>query len=235
MTDLKAQFNKKCEEAKGSRDRMKYYAEKCIQAHNEAEKRKALGRPGIDPKLAAKKKKKSTEAEPKAPRQERPSIVFAASMTGSKPKVPSTASEKKKTRQVEPEARKRKHHDTSEAAPSQKKLKTKASNFSRKERAAAKEPLNVEPISVALPASTNCECRLVVHEPASTEAPESKDIPAADSTAAEDMGQEDYVEDDEVIPQLEPKLVSSPAPMSSELISIGRPMTPIAQDELWEE
>ena len=72
---------------------MKYYAKKCIQAHNEAVKWKALGRPGIDPKLAAKKKKKPAEAEPEAPRRERPSIVFPASMTGSKPKVPSAASE----------------------------------------------------------------------------------------------------------------------------------------------
>ena len=81
MNDLKAQFNKKREEAKGSHERMKYYAQKCVQAHNEAEKRKALGRPGIDPKLAAKKKKKSAEAEPEAPWQDRPSIVFPTSMT----------------------------------------------------------------------------------------------------------------------------------------------------------
>ena len=32
---------------------MKLLAAKCVQAHNEAEKRKALGRPGIDPKMAA--------------------------------------------------------------------------------------------------------------------------------------------------------------------------------------
>ena len=32
---------------------MKYFAAKCVQAHNEEEKRKALGRPGIDPKMAA--------------------------------------------------------------------------------------------------------------------------------------------------------------------------------------
>ena len=32
---------------------MKYFAEKCVQAHSEAEKHKALGRPGIDPKMAA--------------------------------------------------------------------------------------------------------------------------------------------------------------------------------------
>ena len=58
----------------------------------------------------------------------------------------------------------------------------------------------VEPISVALPASTNREHRLVVHEPASTETHESEDIPAADSTTAEDIGHEDNVEDDEVLP-----------------------------------
>ena len=34
MNDLKAEFNKKREEAKGSRKRMKYYAQKCVQAHN---------------------------------------------------------------------------------------------------------------------------------------------------------------------------------------------------------
>jgi len=66
MQDLKAEFNKKREEAKGSHERMKYYAQKCVQAHNEAEKRKALGRPGIDPKMAAKQKKKSAEAKPEA-------------------------------------------------------------------------------------------------------------------------------------------------------------------------
>ena len=37
---------------------MKYFAEKCVQAHNEAEKRKALGHPGIYPRMAAKQKKK---------------------------------------------------------------------------------------------------------------------------------------------------------------------------------
>ena len=55
MNDHKAEFNKKREETKGSCERMKYYAQKCVQADNEAKKRKALGRPGIDPKLAAKK------------------------------------------------------------------------------------------------------------------------------------------------------------------------------------
>ena len=54
LHELKEQFHKKREEAKGSREHMKYFAQKCVQAHNEAEKRKALGRPGIDPKMAAK-------------------------------------------------------------------------------------------------------------------------------------------------------------------------------------
>ena len=168
MADLKAEFHKRRDEAKVSREHLKYYAEKCVQAHNEALKRKALGCPGIDPKLGAKKKKKPAEAEPEAPRQERPSIVFPASMTGSKPKVPSAASEQKKTRQAEAEARKRKHHDTSDAAPSKKKLKTKSSKSSRRDHAAPQEPLLVEPISVALLASSNCERCLDVHEPAPT-------------------------------------------------------------------
>ena len=81
-------------------------------------------------------------------------------MTGSKPKVTSAASELKKTREAEAEARKRKHKDASDEAPSKKKLKTKSS---KKERAAASEPLNVEPISVALPASNNQERHLVIH------------------------------------------------------------------------
>ena len=49
---------KKREEAQGSRERMKILANKCVLAYNEAEKRKSLGRPGIDPRMAAKKKKK---------------------------------------------------------------------------------------------------------------------------------------------------------------------------------
>ena len=85
---------------------MKSYAQKCVQAHNEAEKRKALGRPGIDPRMAAKKSKKPAEANPDATRHGQPRIVFPASMTGSKPKVPSAASELKKTRLAEAEARK---------------------------------------------------------------------------------------------------------------------------------
>ena len=70
MIDLKAQFKKKREETKGSRECTKYYAEKCVQDHNEAIKRKALGRPGIDPRMAAKQKKKSAAAQSEAQRQE---------------------------------------------------------------------------------------------------------------------------------------------------------------------
>ena len=49
-------------------------------------------------------------------------------------------------------------------------------------------------------ASEHSECRLIVHEPASIEAPEAEDIPAVDPTAAEDIGHQDNVEDDEVLP-----------------------------------
>ena len=41
---------------------------------------------------------------------------------------------------------------------------------------------------------------MIVHEPASTEAYEAKDIPAVDPIAAEDIGHHDNVEDDEVLP-----------------------------------
>ena len=75
----------------------------------------------------------------------------------------------------------------------------------------------------------------MILEPASTEAPESEEVPAVNPTAAEDIGHEDNVHDDEVLPQLEPQSVSSPAPTSSELISIGHPLTPIAQDDSWAE
>ena len=75
----------------------------------------------------------------------------------------------------------------------------------------------------------------MIHEPASTEAQASEEVPAIDPNAAEDIGREDNVHDDEVLPQLEPQLVSWPAPTSSELICIGRPLTPIAQDDSWAE
>ena len=68
LHELKEAFLKKREEAQGSRERMKSLADKCVQAYNEAEKRKALGRPGIDPRMAAKQKKKPAMAKPNAPR-----------------------------------------------------------------------------------------------------------------------------------------------------------------------
>src|SRR3954463_5494696 len=74
---------------------------------------------------------------------------------------------------------------------------------------------------------------MIVHEPASTEVPEAEDIPAVDPTAAEDIGHHDNVEDDEVLPQIEHNVVSSPVLTNSKLISIGRPLTPIAQDDSW--
>ena len=141
LNDLKEAFRKKREEAKGSRERMKTLAAKCVQAYNKAEKCKTLGHPGIDPKLAAKKKKKPTVAQTEAPRREEPHIVFPASMTGSKPKVPIAASEQKKTRAAEAEARKRKTKNTTDDAPPLKKRKTK-----KRDRPAPKEPLVVEPI-----------------------------------------------------------------------------------------
>ena len=67
------------------------------------------------------------------------------------------------------------------------------------------------------------ERQLTIHELAFTEAHEAEDFPAADPITAEDIGQHDHVEDGAVLPQLE----------NSELISIGRPLTPIAQDASW--
>ena len=49
-----------------------------------------------------------------------------------------------------------------------------------------------------------------------------------DPTAAEDIGHHDNVEDDEVLPQIEHNVVSSPVLTNNELISIGCPLTPIA-------
>ena len=74
---------------------------------------------------------------------------------------------------------------------------------------------------------------MIVHEPASTEAYEAEDIPAVDPIAAEDIGHHDNVEDHEVLPQIEHNVVSSPVLTNSEIISIGRPLTPIAQDASW--
>ena len=92
LHELKEAFLKKREEAKGSRERMKNLATKCVQGYNEAEKRKALGHPGIDPKMAAKQKRPAVD-QADTSRREEPRIVFLASMTGSKPKVPTVASE----------------------------------------------------------------------------------------------------------------------------------------------
>ena len=79
----------------------------------------------------------------------------------------------------------------------------------------------------------DAERQLTVHEPASTEAPEAEGDPAVDPITAEDVGPQDNVEDDEVLPQIERPTVSSPVLTNSELISIGRPLTPISQDASW--
>ena len=68
LHELKEAFLKKHAEAQGSREHMKILADKCVQGYNEVEKRKALGCPGIDPRMAAKQKKKPTVAEPNASR-----------------------------------------------------------------------------------------------------------------------------------------------------------------------
>ena len=68
LHELKEAFLKKRAEAQGSRERMKSLADKCVQGYNEAEKCKALGRPGIDPRMAAKQKKKPIVAEPNGAR-----------------------------------------------------------------------------------------------------------------------------------------------------------------------
>ena len=83
------------------------------------------------------------------------------------------------------------------------------------------------------PASNYEEHQLVLHEPTSTEAPEAEDIPTADPLTAEDIGHHDNVEDDEVLPQIAHQLVSTLVITNSELISIGRPLTTIAQDASW--
>ena len=67
------------------------------------------------------------------------------------------------------------------------------------------------------------ERQLTIHEPASTEAHEAEDFRVADPITAEDIGHHDNVEDDAVLPQFE----------NNELISIGHPLTPIAQDASW--
>ena len=71
LHELKEAFLKKLQEAQGSRERMKSLADKCVLAYNVAEKRKSLGRPGIDPRMAAKKKKKLPADQP-APSSKKP-------------------------------------------------------------------------------------------------------------------------------------------------------------------
>ena len=93
LNELKEAFLKKCQEAQCSRERMKLLADKCVLAYNEAEKRKSLGRPGIDPRMAAKRKNKRPADQPEPSSQEAPRIIFPSSMTGSKAKVTTTASE----------------------------------------------------------------------------------------------------------------------------------------------
>ena len=51
----------------------------------------------------------------------------------------------------------------------------------------------------------DAERQLTVHEPASIEAPEAEDIPAADPIAAEDIGHHENVEDDAVLLSLKPE------------------------------
>ena len=149
-------------------------------------------------------------------------------MTGMKPKVPTVASDLKKTRTAEAEARKRKSKNTTDEAPPTKKRKTK-----KKDRAAPTEPLVIEPISVARPASAHQERQLIVHEPASTEAPEAHEVPVVDPIVTEDIGPQDNVEDDEVLPQIQCHTVSSHVRTNNETISIGHPLMPISQDASW--
>ena len=122
--------------------------------------------------MAAKQKKKSVVAPTDATRRGEPRIVFPASMTGSKPKVSTVASDQQKTKATEAEARKRKIKRTTDDAPPPKKRKTR-----KKDRATPREPLVVEPIACAPPPSDNQERQLIVHEPASTEAPEEQEVP----------------------------------------------------------
>ena len=59
LHELKEDFLKKHAKAQGSRERMKVLADRCVQAYNEAEKRKALGRPGIKPQDARKEEEEA--------------------------------------------------------------------------------------------------------------------------------------------------------------------------------
>ena len=65
------------------------------------------------------------------------------------------------------------------------------------------------------------------------EATPTVNVSVSEAQAAEDIGHHDNVEDDDVLPQIEHNLVSSPVLTNNELISIGRPLTPIAQDASW--
>ena len=170
---MKEEFQRRRDDAKGARDRLKHYAEKCAQAHNEGLKRIALSRPAIDPKVVKNKKKKPVASHAEASRQDVPKIIFPPSFSSSKPSALSVASERKRTQQVEVEARKHKQQEAPSTSPSEKRQKTKSSKASRRRKAptapsAPLEPLLVKPLSVALPASTNQDRRMVVHEPAPT-------------------------------------------------------------------
>ena len=149
-------------------------------------------------------------------------------MRGSKPKAPLVASEQKKTKAAEAEARKRKTKRTTDEAPPPKKRKPK-----RRDRATPTELLVVEPLAFVPPPSANQERQMIVHEPASTEAPEAQEVPVIDPIATEDIGPHNNVQDDVVLPQIERPTVSSPVLTNSELISIGRTLTPISQDASW--
>ena len=74
---------------------------------------------------------------------------------------------------------------------------------------------------------------MIVHEPASTEAPEAEEVPVVDPITAEDIGPQDNVNDDEVLPQIERQTISSHVLTNGEVISIGHPLTPISQDASW--
>jgi hypothetical protein len=80
LTKMKEEFAQCRGLAKGSRIRLKEKAAKAVQARNEGLKRKALGRPAIDPRLI--KKKKTIPSEDNAPPlDEQPKIIFPSSMT----------------------------------------------------------------------------------------------------------------------------------------------------------
>lgn len=56
MSDLKAKFQKRCEDMKGTIQGLKKNAEKVVIAYNDTLKRKACGQLGIDPSVLKKKK-----------------------------------------------------------------------------------------------------------------------------------------------------------------------------------